>query len=65
MSPTEYDTDIFLGKKFIFFWCHAFWHQNSHLWNTTIDSLEHNCHIFGKRCGTVKRNMKYSENNGG
>ena len=35
------------AKKFIFFWRHAFRHQNLHLWNTTVASLEHNCHIFG------------------
>ena len=47
MSPTEYDADIFFEKKIIFFRRHAFRHQNSNLWNTTVASLEHNCHIFG------------------
>ena len=52
MNPTEYEADIFL--KFLFFWRHAFRHQNLHLWNatvaslnTTVASLEHNRHIFG------------------
>ena len=39
MSPTEYDADIFFGKKFIFFWRDAFQHQNSQFWNTTVASL--------------------------
>ena len=47
MSPKEYDADILFRKKFIFFWRHAFRHQNSYLWNTTVASLEHNCHIIG------------------
>ena len=25
----------------------AFQHQNSHLLNTTVTSMEHNCHIYG------------------
>ena len=38
---------FFFEKKIIFFWLHAFRHQYSHLWNTTVASLKHNCHIFG------------------
>ena len=37
----------FFGKKLLFFWHHTFRHQNSHLWNTIVTSVEHNCHIFG------------------
>ena len=40
-------TLTFFWKKLLIFWRHAFRHQNSHLWNTTITSLEQNCHIFG------------------
>jgi len=40
-------TLAFYLKKIVFFWRHAFRNQNSHLWNTTVSSLEHNSHIFG------------------
>ena len=41
MSSTEYDPDIFFfEKQLLFFWRHTFQHQNSHLWNTTVTSLE-------------------------
>ena len=35
--------------QIVFFWRHAFRHQNLHLWNATVASLEHNCHIFGTK----------------
>ena len=40
-------TLTFFLKKNLIFWRHAFRHQNLHLWNTTIASLEQNLHIFG------------------
>ena len=40
---------------FLFFWRHAFRHQNSHIWNTTVASLEHNCHQSYSTRGEVQR----------
>ena len=40
---------FFFWKKIIFFWRYALRHQNSHLWNTTVATSVHNCHIFGTR----------------
>ena len=40
-------TLAFYLKKIVFFWRHAFRNQNSHLWNTPVTLLEHNCHILG------------------
>ena len=59
--PSHYDAVIFFSENIFIFWRQAFRHKKSHLFHTTITSLEHNIHILGTQLPHLRNTTATSQ----